>query len=152
MQISGSTQRFGLILKFFKTFFLCFYFVGAWLECGRSGTKKSPSTWWSFLLQITGSRYERFGLVWFSFFFPFLLVFVFGGCVVGVRPLPHLPPLPHRTVFPKIGFSHQTTPSPTRVAKFATNALSMPLSLPAFLFLCAAAAAAAARPLPYQQQ
>ncbi len=70
-------------------------------------------------------------MVWFFFSF-FLLVFVFGGCVVGVRPLPHLLPHPHPTVFPKIGFSHQTTPSPTRVAKFATNALSTPLSLPAF--------------------
>lgn len=88
------------------------------------------------------------GLVWFGlvFFFLFFWFLFLGGALLecGRSPIP--------TVFPKIGFSHQTTPSPTRVAKFATNALSMPLSLPAFLFLCAAAAAAAARPLPYQQQ
>jgi hypothetical protein len=94
------------------------------------------------------------GLVWFVLFWFFFFFFPFGFCFWGVRcwsaAAPPTSP-PHPTVFPKIGFSHQTTPSPTRVAKFATNALSTPLSLPAFLFLCAAAAAAA-RPLPYQQQ
>jgi hypothetical protein len=104
---------------------LFFFGVRGWSAAGQNQKKKKKNH-----LQLGGLSFCKLvevrnkSLVWFFFFF-FWFLFL-GGALLECRRSPTSPP-PTTTVFPKIGFSHQTTPSPTRVAKFATNALSTPL-------------------------
>jgi hypothetical protein len=95
LQISGSIKRFGLIFIYLFLFFWCFVFLGSVVGVRSVRKTKTPH------LQLGGLSFcklaevgtKRFDLVFFFFFFP-LLVFVFGGRVVGVRPLPPSPPPP----------------------------------------------------------